>query len=127
MSTRTKRLLRRYWGWPALALAIIGWFSGFGWPLLIGLSLISGAYFLLGAPLWCGVPTSRDGHSCRNNSTGILIGCSINHHKKQRLQMLANPGNWGQGLWDSPKDRLNTLAALATVCSFAGSIIGAAG
>ena len=127
MRTRTKTLLRRYWGLLVFVLLVIGWFSGFGWPILIGLSLLSGIYFLFDAPLWCGVPTSRDGHPCRNPSTGILFGCWLRYHKKERLKMLVNPRNWGRGLWDTPKDRLNSLAAAATVCSFAGSIIGAAG
>ena len=127
MSARTKKLLRRYWGWLALALAILGWFSGFAWPVLIALSLVSAIYFLFQAKFQCGVPTtSRDRHPCRRNTTGLLIGCHLTSHKRQRLKMLISPEKWGNGLWDTPKDRLNTLAALATVFSFAGSVIGAA-
>jgi hypothetical protein len=129
MRTRTRpaRLLKKNWGWLTLALAIIGWFSGFEWPVLIVLSLLSGIYFLFEAPVGCGVPIKRDGTPCGNNARGLLMGCPFYRHKWMRLQILVSPGNWGHGLWDTPKDRLNTLAALATVCSFAGSVIGAAG
>ena len=123
------KLLRRYWGWLVLAVVLIGWFSGLAWPVLIILSLLSAIYFLLEAPVWCGAPTN-DGTPCKNNSTGLLRGCWIREHKWERLKMLVSPANWRElndGLWDSPRDRLNTLAAVATICSFAGSVIAAAG
>jgi|ERR671919_113001 hypothetical protein len=129
MRARTKRLLRRYWGWLTFAVAIIGWFSGFAWPVLIALSLVSAIYFLLDVPLWCGA-TTREYTRCRRNSTGLLRGCSLDQHKWQRLTWLVTPAKWRElndGLWATPKESLATLAALATVFSFAGSVIGAAG
>lgn len=124
-----RRSWRRYWGWLLLALLIIGWFSGFGWPVLIILSLLSASYFLFVQSIWCGA-SNRDGTRCRNNSTGLLRGCYIDDHKWQRLKWLVSPRKWRElnhGLWDTPKESLATLAALATICSFAGSVIGAAG
>jgi hypothetical protein len=126
MSTR---LFRRYWGWLTFAAVILGWIDGLAWPVLIILSLLSAIYFLFEVPVWCGA-TTREYTRCRRNSTGLLVGCSIREHKWQRLMWLVTPSKWrdlNDGLWATPKESLATLAALATICSFAGSIIGAAG
>jgi hypothetical protein len=81
----------RYWGFVALGAAIIGWVTG-TLTLVLILILAAGAfgYFLLQAPVWCGAMT-REGQMCRNNSTGLLLGCHLREHKWQKLRMTFVP------------------------------------
>lgn len=107
-----------------IALLIIGWLNGFAWPVLIVLSLLSTSYILFGLPLWCGAIT-RDDTLCRRNSTGLLMGCSYRQHKWQRLKMVLIPRMWrklNRGLWNTPKESLATLTALASICSAVAAI-----
>src|SRR5262245_30889209 len=106
MKARTKRQLRRYWGLLVFALLVIGWFSGFGWPVLIVLSLLSGIYFLFDARVWCSVPTSRDRRPLPKPLHRHPDRLLASVPQKERLKMLVSPRKWGDGLWDSPKDRL---------------------
>ena len=64
-------------------------------------------YFLFQAPLWCGAIT-REGALCRNNSSGLLIGCHLREHKWQKLKMTFVPKAWrelNRGLWATPRGR----------------------
>jgi hypothetical protein len=112
--------LARYWGLLTLFILIIAWWRGGVQPaLLIGLSLITAFYFLFRAPAWCGA-ANRGGTLCRNNSKGVLMGCSLRHHKWQKLRMTFVPQGWRQlnrGLWAAPREGVTTLAGLASVVS----------
>jgi len=95
-------LLRRYWGFLALAFALAGWLSlalGKVTTAIVGLLLLVSVgalgYFLFQAPLWCGAIT-REGALCRNNSSGLLIGCHLREHKWQKLKMTFVPKAWRQ-------------------------------
>jgi hypothetical protein len=69
------KLLTRYWGYLAIAIAILGFFVGhLGLALVLILALAALGYFLLQAPVWCCAVT-RDGLLCRENSKGLLLGC----------------------------------------------------
>ncbi|MGI8445757.1 MAG: hypothetical protein ACR2MP_00925, partial [Streptosporangiaceae bacterium] len=62
------RLLTRYWGYVALAVAILGiFFHGLSFAIILILALAAVGYFLLQAPVWCCAIT-RDGLLCRDNS-----------------------------------------------------------
>jgi len=66
--------LLHYWGFLALAAAIIGWVTHtLTWVLILIFAAGALAYFLVQAPVWCGAMT-REGQMCRNNSTGLLLG-----------------------------------------------------
>ena len=58
--------------------------------MILALSLAALGYFLFQAPMWCGAET-RKGDWCRNNSHGLLRGCSLRQHKWQRLKQTFTP------------------------------------
>ncbi|MGH3803190.1 MAG: hypothetical protein ACRDTD_24285, partial [Pseudonocardiaceae bacterium] len=68
--------LSRYWGYVAFVVLITVWWTRSVGPVaLIVLSLFVTAFFLFQAPVWC-CAVNRDGTLCRNNSSGLLLGCS---------------------------------------------------
>ena len=83
------------------------------------------AYFLFQAPLWCGAAT-RDGTLCRNNSSGLMIGCHLRQHKWQKLKMIVVPKMWrelNRGLWVTPKEGVATLSGLGSAVSALAAVI----
>lgn len=114
------KLLQRYWGYVALALVIMGWVTHvFAYAVILIISLIALIYFLVQAPLTCGVEI-RSGDRCRNNSHGILLGCWIRQHKWQRFRDIFVSRKWRDvfhDLTESPKDKLGTISAFISVLS----------
>ncbi len=112
--------LGRYWGYLAFVVLITAWWTrSIGPAALIVLSVLVTGYFLFQAPVWC-CATNRDKTLCRNNSGGLLLGCSKRQHKWQKLKMTIIPHGWRQlnrGLWASPREGLTTLGAIAGVLS----------
>jgi hypothetical protein len=125
-------LLRRYWGFLALVAALAGWAGlilGKVATTIVGLILVLSVaalgYFLFQAPLWCGAMT-REGTLCRNNSSGLLIGCHLREHKWQKLKMAFVPKAWRQlnrGLWVTPREGVTTLAGLGSVVSALAAVV----
>jgi hypothetical protein len=119
------QFLRRYWGYLAIVIAILGWATHtFGYAVILILSGAALIYFLVQAPLTCGAE-GREGH-CRNNSHGLLMGCWIRQHKWQRLKDVFVSRKWretGHSLLGSPKDILATVGGLASVVSLLGALI----
>jgi hypothetical protein len=88
------RLLTRYWGYLAVVLAVTGYFlHSLGLAVILALSLAALGYFLFQAPMWCGAET-RKGEWCRNNSHGLLRGCSFRQHKWQRVKQTFTPAGF---------------------------------
>jgi hypothetical protein len=110
----------RYWGYLAFALAIFGWVTHlFTFVVILVLSVAAVGYSLLGAPVWCGAIT-RNRELCRNNSTGVLLGCHLREHKWQKIKMTFAAEGWrtiNRGLWTSPREGINTVTGLAAVVS----------
>lgn len=124
MGKRTGKLLRRYWGYIALGLSLIGWFThAVGYAVIAIASLLALVYFLFEAPATCGAE-NRDGTHCRNNSKGLLLGCRFNQHKWQMVREVFVSRKWRdvfKNLTAEPKDKLGTVSALISVVSlFAG-------
>jgi hypothetical protein len=103
--------LWRYWGYIALGVLIIGVANAALGPaaILILTSLVI-LYSLFQAPVTCGaVNRTRAGGAveyCRNNSSGLLLGCSVRNHKKQKFQSLFWGTRWHTntaGLWQHPR------------------------
>lgn len=97
--------------------------------IILFFSVLAVGYFLFQAPLWCGSVT-RDQTLCRNNSSGLLIGCHLRQHKWQKLRMTVVPNMWrelNRGLWVSPKQILATLAALTGITSALVAMVGTLG
>lgn len=122
------KLLRRYWGFLALVIAVAGWVLGskvVPLVLILILSVAAVGYFLFQAPLWCGAVT-REGTLCRNNSSGLLIGCHLREHKWQKLKMAFLPRAWrelNRGLWATPKDGVTTLSGLGSLVSALAAVV----
>ena len=112
--------LLRYWGYLALILALAGWFAHlFTAVVILVLSVAALLYVLVQAPVWCGA-IIRDGKMCRNNSTGVLLGCHLRQHKWQKLKMTFIPHEWrviNRGLWIAPREAITSLSGLAAVVS----------
>ncbi len=117
-----KRFLRRYWGYLALAVAILGLATHVFWyTVIIILSVLALVYFLAQAPLWCGAEI-RGGGRCRNNSRGIILGCYLREHKWQRLRDIFVSRRWRKTIHDlmsSPKEILATIGGLTSIVSLA--------
>ena len=114
------RGLRRYWGWALFAAMITTawtWRLGPG-VLIVGWVLVT-TYFLFQAPVWCGAE-GRQG-PCRNNSSGILLGCNkVRQHKWQKLKLTFVPRRWrelNKGLWVTPAKSLATAGAVVGIVS----------
>ncbi|WP_341720026.1 hypothetical protein QQG74_10095 [Micromonospora sp. FIMYZ51] len=112
--------LERYWGYLAFIILVTAWWTRSVGPVaLLVLSILVTGFFLLQAPVWC-CAVNRDGTLCRNNSAGLLLGCSKRQHKWQKLRMTIVPHAWRQmnrGLWASPREGLTTLGAIAGLLS----------
>lgn len=105
------RLLTRYWGYLAIAIALAGYFvHGLGWAVVLALSLAALGYFLFQAPVWCGAET-RTGEWCRRNSHGLLRGCSYRQHKWQRVKQTFTPAG-GRALVATSKSVSGALGAI---------------
>jgi len=125
-------LLKRYWGFLALAAALACWVGlvlGKLTTAIAGVVLVLSVgavlYFLFQAPLWCGAVT-REGTLCRNNSSGLLIGCHLREHKFQKLKMTSVPKAWrelNRGLWATPREGVNTLAGLGSAVSAFAAVV----
>jgi hypothetical protein len=126
-------LFRRYWGFLALLAAVACWVAlvlGKVTTAIVGLVLVlsiaSLGYFLFQAPLWCGAAT-REGEACRNNSSGLLIGCHLREHKWQKIKIAFYSKRWrevNRGLWATPRDGVTTLSGLAAAVSALAAVIG---
>jgi hypothetical protein len=120
MSRKKQSFLVKNWGYLLLVLAIVFWASrdiGPGMALIA--FMFTGAWMLVGVPVWCGAET-RKGLSCRKNSYGLLLGCSYNQHRWQKLQDLFNTKRIREafaGWFTGPQNRI-------AVCGLALSVLG---
>ena len=120
-------MLKRYWGFFALAAALVCWAalvagkvtSSAAAAILI-LSLAAVEYFSFQAPLlWCGAQIRR-GDFCRNNCSGLLLGCHLRQHKWQKLKTVFQPKKWpelNRILWAGAKQIWATTSALVPLVS----------
>jgi hypothetical protein len=123
------RGLGRYWGYLLFIVVLTLWWTTEVGPIVIAvLFAVTTAYFVFGAPVWCGA-MNRDDTLCRNNASGLLLGCSIRQHKYQKLKMTVVPHAWRQlnkGLWANPSTCLATvstaLGIISTVVALVSSL-----
>lgn len=90
-----KRPTWRYGGYLLLVLLYLGWFK-YGFEPLT-LTYLSGAavmYGLLAAPMPCCALNRDNKTRCRNNAKGIFRGCTIQHHKWQKVMMFVRRDSW---------------------------------
>jgi ABC-type multidrug transport system permease subunit len=107
----------RYFGYLLLPIIVYGWASGnMSASFILIASSLAVLYMLFAVPAWC-MATTREGLSCRRNSNGLLLGCSLREHKWQKLKMAVRASKWGElfgKFWS------NTASAAAAVSAMAG-------
>ncbi|MFE9027204.1 hypothetical protein ACFYOA_13175 [Streptomyces iakyrus] len=72
------------------------------------------------APVTCAAPVRGREDGCRNNATGLLMGCHIRQHRWQKLKMLIvrrRVREFCSGLFSDGKATLVTLAAAGSFTS----------
>jgi hypothetical protein len=91
------------------------------------MTLLVVVWSLFAAPTWCGAVNRKRGDDveyCRNNSSGLLLGCWIRQHKFQRFTRAWWTINWRdrmRGIW------AGTPAKVATVSAAFGILTGTIG
>ena len=85
---RASRLrLWRYWGLILVAIMVVGVGRLSVAPYVV-MALLVIVWTLFAAPVWCGGVNRKrinEIEYCRNNSSGLLLGCWIRQHKYQRF------------------------------------------
>ncbi|MFJ4198450.1 hypothetical protein ACIP2Y_02295 [Streptomyces sviceus] len=113
--------LGQWWGVLAGALLIAAWINAAAGPVvIITLSALVLLWSFFQAPVTCGAPVRGRTDGCRNNATGILMGCHIHQHRWQKLKMLIfrrRVREFCSGLFSDGKATLVTLAALGSFLS----------
>jgi hypothetical protein len=120
-------ILKRYWGFFALLAALLCWAALVAGKVTISisaailvLSLAAVGYFGFQAPLlWCGAQI-RGGGFCRNNCSGLLLGCHLRQHKWQKLKTVFQPKKWpelNRVLWAGAKQIWATVSGLVAIVS----------
>ncbi|MBX7547441.1 hypothetical protein ABZX95_15980 [Streptomyces sp. NPDC004232] len=113
--------LGQWWGVLAGALLIAAWINRAAGPVVI--AALSAAVLLWSsfqAPVTCGAPVRGRDDGCRNNATGLLMGCHIRQHRWQKLKMLIlrrQLREFCSGLFSDGKATLVTLAAIGSFLS----------
>ncbi|MFF9085411.1 hypothetical protein ACF1BE_03105 [Streptomyces sp. NPDC014991] len=113
--------LGQWWGVLAAALLIAAWINGAAGPVVI--AALSAAVLLWSffqAPVTCKAPVRGRDDGCRNNATGLLMGCHIRQHRWQKLKMLIlrrQLREFCSGLFSDGKATLVTLAAIGSFLS----------
>jgi hypothetical protein len=88
--------------------------------VIIALSAAVLLWSFFQAPVTCGAPVRGRDDGCRNNATGLLLGCHIRQHRWQKLKMLIvrrRVREFCSGLFSDGKAVLVTLAAVGSFLS----------
>ena len=128
MACRSKPSLWRYWGYGVLAVLLLSLGSNaFGpgiYAVLVGLLIL---FVLFQAPVYCGAINRKRGGAvefCRNNSTGLVMGCHLRQHRWQKF----GHDWWSLGWRRSPRAVWTGASAkLATVSGLVGTVTGIIG
>jgi hypothetical protein len=128
MASWTKSKLWRYWGYGVLAILLLSLGSNAFGPAIYGILVGLLIFFVLfQAPVYCGAINRKRGKDvefCRNNSTGLLLGCNLRQHKMQKFGQEWWSLGWQQktkGIWTGAS------AKLATVSGVVGTVTGIIG
>ncbi|MFF7264626.1 hypothetical protein ACFZCL_30720 [Streptomyces sp. NPDC008159] len=121
--TGSKRFggLGQWWGVIAAALLIAAWINRAAGPVVVAtLSALVLIWCFFQAPVTCQAPVRGREDGCRNNATGLLLGCHIRQHRWQKLKMLIlrrQVRAFCSGLFSDGKAVLVTLAAVGSFLS----------
>ncbi|MFJ7626206.1 hypothetical protein ACIQZN_06920 [Streptomyces sp. NPDC097595] len=113
--------LGQWWGVIAAALLIAAWMNRAAGPVTVAvLSALVVLWCFFQAPVTCAAPVRGREDGCRNNATGLLMGCHIRQHRWQKLKMLIfrrQVRAFCSGLFSDGKAALVTLAAIGSFLS----------
>ena len=76
------------------------------------MTLLVIVWALFSAPTWCGAVNRQRGGEveyCRNNSSGLLLGCWIRQHKFQHFTSAWWITNWRDRMAETGRARLQSL------------------
>ena len=93
--------------------------------VIVVLSLAVFVYAGFQAPAWCGA-VNRDGTFCRENASGLLMGCHRRHHRWQKLRMVVlrqHAGNASHVLFPTAKEKFEALIAVGGLLSAVAAVI----
>jgi hypothetical protein len=82
------------------------------------MTLLVVVWALFSAPTWCGAVNrtrSNEVEYCRNNSSGLLLGCWIRQHKFQRFKLAWWTTSWRdrmRGIWAGAPAKIATVTAV---------------
>jgi len=120
--------LGRYWGVVvAIMIATGAILGGPSAAFYAAMTVLVIVWSLVSAPSWCGAVNRRRGGEieyCRNNSSGLLLGCWIRQHKYQKFTQA-----WWSTSW---RDRARGLlggiqAKIAAAVTIFGVVTGTIG
>ncbi|WP_078951935.1 hypothetical protein [Streptomyces sp. NRRL F-5755] len=113
--------LGRWWGVLAGALLVAAWGNSAAGPaVVITLSALVVLWSFFQAPVSCGAPVRGRVGGCRNNASGLLLGCHIRQHRWQKLKMLIvrrQVRAFCAGLFSDGKATVVTLAGVGSFVS----------
>src|SRR5687768_1837068 len=82
-----KSRLWRYWG-VAVVLIMVIFLGKLSTAPYVVMTLLVIVWSLFAAPAWCGAVNRKRGKEveyCRNNSSGLMLGCRIRQHRLQKF------------------------------------------
>lgn len=119
--------LGQWWGVLAGLLLIAAWVNRAAGPAVVaGLSAVFLLWCFFQAPVTCKADVRGRIDGCRNNASGLLLGCHIRQHRLQKLKMLIvrrQVRAFCTGLFSDGKAALVTLASLGSFVSGVAALI----
>jgi hypothetical protein len=119
--------LGQWWGVIVAALLVAAWINKAAGPAIVAtLSALVVIWCFFQAPVTCGAPVRGREDGCRNNATGLLLGCHIRQHRWQKLKMLflrRQVRAFCSGLFSDAKATLVTLAAIGSFLSGLATLV----
>jgi hypothetical protein len=116
-------MLKRYWGFGVLFVAVAAVINNwFGPPAVMLISAAATAYFLFQVPNWCG-SVNRNGTYCRDNASGLLMGCHRRQHKWQKLKMTFVSKHWRRFASQLRSEPIEGLKTITAILGLLGGII----
>ncbi len=113
--------LGQWWGVVTGALLVAAWINSVAGPaVVVALSVLTGVWCFFQAPVTCGAPVRGRADGCRNNASGLLLGCHIRQHRWQKLRMLflrRQLRAFCSGLFSDGKATVVTLAGVGSFLS----------
>ena len=116
--------LGQWWGVLAGFLLIAAWVNSAAGPaVVIVLSTLTAVWCFFQAPVTCGAPVRGREDGCRNNASGLLLGCHIRQHRWQKLRLLIFRRQFREFCAGLFSDGKATIVTLAGVGSFVSALV----